>query len=203
MATSSINSLGQDQFLRLLTTQLQYQDPLKPLDSTDFIAQLAQFSQLEQSITSNASLGSLVDLFSNMNNYATAGLIGKDVQVEGSAITFSGTESVPLTYSLQGDATNVTLEVFDASGGRRSIALGPQGAGLQTVLWDGRDDNGTLLPAGNYNYLVSAQNNEGTSLAVTTYTQGPVNSISFDNGIALLDINGGQFPVSGLLKITN
>ncbi|WDT75332.1 MAG: hypothetical protein MPW16_18950 [Candidatus Manganitrophus sp.] len=86
----AIGQLGADTFLNLLSVQLQYQDPLQPMDSMQFVTQLAQFTQVEKSVNMDKTLGTLTQYMASMNNYNAAGLIGKDVQVEGEELSSAG-----------------------------------------------------------------------------------------------------------------
>ena len=202
--TQGVKTLGEDAFLLLLTTQLKYQDPLKPMDSTAFVTQLAQFSQLEQTTAMNKTLATSVQYMASLNNYGAAGLIGKSVQViGGSAPLVAGTPST-LTYRLGGDAKEVTLQISDEAGnGVRAINIGAQPAGVEEVTWDGRDNNGNTLPGGNYNYTIDAVDKDGAPVKADTYNSGTVTGVIYDNNVAYLTVNGQKIPASDVVKINN
>lgn len=194
--------LGKDSFLRLLTTQLQYQDPLNPLESTEFVSQLAQFSQLEQMTTVNDTLGSLVQSNNSLNNYAVTGLVGKKVQVVGGRIPHLEGTSSGLHYRLEGDSGRVLIQVTDAAGeALRLIEAGPQKKGVWNIAWDGRDQDGNLLPSGEYQYSVSAVDSSGGPVSSTTYTSGRVEGVTYNDEIPYLMVNGENIPASGLVSV--
>ncbi|MBI1822296.1 MAG: flagellar hook assembly protein FlgD [Nitrospirae bacterium] len=202
MDTTGLNSLGSNAFLRLLTTQLKYQDPLKPMDNTQFVSQLAQFSQLEQLSSINKSVTSSSDAITSMNNKSLANLIGKNVLAEGGTVALANGNSSSMAYELKGDAAKVEINISDSAGKVvRTMQMGPQVAGIQTLSWDGLSDAGTSLPQGGYTYSVSAKNVQGLPVSATTYTQGQVNGVIYDQGSAYLIINGEKVPASGLLQI--
>ncbi|MBI3803006.1 MAG: flagellar hook assembly protein FlgD [Nitrospirae bacterium] len=202
--TQAVNQLGADTFLRLLTAQLQFQDPLQPMDSTQFVTQLAQFSQVEKAVDMNKSIGTLTQYMASINNYSAAGLIGKNVQVEGSTIPVNGNTSPTLSYQLGGDAKQVLIQISDREGNVvRSLRAGAQPAGLQTVTWNGLDDQGNRLPSGEYTLNVAAVDGSGQPVQATTYTHGQVTGVTFENNIAYLMVNGARVPASGVLRIDN
>lgn len=201
--TQAINKLGADTFLKLLTAQLQFQDPLQPMESTQFVTQLAQFSQVEKSVDMNKSIGTLTQYMASLNNYSAAGLIGKNVQVEGSAFPLGETPPM-LTYQLEGDAKQVLIQVSNAAGDvLRTIRAGAQPAGIQSVTWNGLDEQGNRLPAGTYDFDIAAADGSGQPVKAVTYTHGQVTGVTFDNNIAYLMVNGARVPASGVLRIDN
>lgn len=203
MATHGIAALGGETFLRLLTTQLRFQNPLDPMSNTEFIAQLAQFSQLEQTNALNNKLERSVDYMASLNNYGAAGLIGKNVLVEGGGVTLAEGGTASLVYNLEEGAERVTLQIFDKfSKPVRTEFYGSQSAGVQSVTWDGRDDNGTPLPSGEYTYSVTASGADLSPVKATSYAQGEVTGVSLEDGIAYLLVNGQRIAASGVLQIT-
>ncbi|MFQ5779659.1 MAG: flagellar hook assembly protein FlgD [Nitrospiria bacterium] len=203
-ADDGVRSLGKDAFLRLLTTQLQYQDPLQPMESTEFVTQLAQFSQLEQMTTVNQTLGQLVQSNSSLNNYAVAGLVGREVQVVGGTVQHITETSSPLSYRLEGDAGRVIIQVSDAAGDVvRVIEAGPQKKGVWNLSWDGRNQDGNLLPSGGYQYAVAAVDSSGAPVKSTTYSSGRVNGVTYNNGVPYLTVNGENIPAAGLVSVIN
>jgi len=199
-----VKSLGKDSFLRLLTTQLQYQDPLSPMESTEFVTQLAQFSQLEQMTTVNQTLEQLVHSNSSLGNYAVAGMIGKEVQVVGGRIRHDEGIASTLSYRLEGDSGRVIIQVSDDVGKVvRMIEAGPQKMGVWDLSWDGRDKDGNILPGGEYSYTVAAVDPSGEPVGSTAYSSGRVDGVTYTGGVPGLTVNGRDFPVSGLVRIIN
>jgi len=198
------NIIGKDVFLRLLTTQLQYQDPLAPTGSTEFVAQLAQFTQLEQTANTNETLRSLLESNTSLNNYGAAGLLGKEVQVEGGRVTLSEGTSSELSYSLQGNANRVITQIIDAQGNIvRSIESGAQKNGAQRIAWDGRDRDGNLLPDGDYRFDVSATNLEGAPIRTETFSSGVVTGVVYENNQPYLIVGGNKVAASAVKAINN
>ena len=174
--------LGKNDFLNLLVTQLKNQDPLKPMDSSSFVAELAQFSQLEQSSNQSTLLGKVLDAQNSSLQYSLLPLIGRDVRVEGAIIPL-GTTPAPLDYNLNEDAVSVRASILNASNQTiRTLDLGSQSAGVQHVMWDGRDGNGTLMPPGTYTYSVAARNSQNQAVPITATSRLTVSGIRVVEG---------------------
>ena len=146
------SSMGKDAFLKLLVAQLKNQDPLKPQDSTQFVAELAQFSSLEQTMAINDRLDTLSLQSQGLANTETVSLVGKIATVRGNLVTSDGTGvGVPVSFGLSGDAADVTVTVRNQAGEVvRTIEIGAKNQGLVKVQWDGRNDGGVVQPAGSY-----------------------------------------------------
>ncbi len=143
------SELGQEAFLTLLVTQLQHQDPLDPQKNEEFVAQLAQFSSLEQLTTANGSLESLYVAMASMNNASMTQLLGQQVRAYGDTFSFNGEEPVPLTIDCSSELEGATLTVTDESGKIiYSEELGPLEAGETEVFWDGSTIAGDTAEAG-------------------------------------------------------
>lgn len=176
--------LGKEQFLMLLVAQIGHQDPLNPLDDKEFVAQLAQFSSLEQAVQMNERLAMLeVGQSAGLNTQVT-GLIGKQVTATGDKLELGAPgEAAPLALHLGAAASKVTAKIYDGSGKLvRTLELGSMGQGAQHASWDGRDDQGTPLPAGDYRVEYEASDLSGASVPVTAQVVGIVTGVSFDKG---------------------
>ena len=174
--------LGKNDFLNLLVAQLKNQDPLKPMDSSSFVAELAQFSQLEQSSNTNTLLQQGLDAQSANRQYSLLPLVGRDVSVAGAVIQL-GTTPATLNYSLGADAASVSLSILNASDQIvRAETLGKQGAGAQQVTWDGQDQNGTTMPPGIYTYAIKALDAQNQAVPVTTTSRLTVTGIRVEGG---------------------
>jgi flagellar basal-body rod modification protein FlgD len=173
-------SLGQEDFLKLLITQLENQDPLNPQDSTEFTAQLAQFSSLEQLTNINTALSNLQTIVFSQNNASITSLLGKSVLSYGNEIPVVSGQSADIKYDLAQDASLVTVDIYDSSDNLvRTISPGSQSAGRQTVTFDGLDSSGNPLASGTYYYKVSATTLEGNSISATSYSSsGTITGIS-------------------------
>jgi flagellar basal-body rod modification protein FlgD len=198
-ATGS-NELGKDQFLQILTAQLANQDPTAPMDSNAFVAQLAQFSALEQAQNTNDTLTQMLALQQTTgqtgNVSVAVAAVGKQASYNASQMTLSAGGSLGVTAILASPATNVTLEVDDANGNQvRSQQFGALAAGSNNLTWDGYNDAGVAQAPGNYTLTVSATDISGNPVSVTQQASGLVTGVTFQNGAAQLMINNNT-PVS-------
>jgi len=175
-------AMGQDEFLRLLVTQLKNQDPLKPVDNAAFVAELAQFSQLEQSVKQVALLEQSIQSQQIALQYSVLPLVGRQVQVDGAWLQL-GDGPAALTYATEQDAASVRITIHDGKGHAvRSLDLGPVGAGAHRVVWDGLDANGNPAPAGSYRYMVAARDASGNAVPVDTVSTLTVTGVWLENG---------------------
>lgn len=194
--------MGKDDFLRLLTVQLQYQDPLDPLKNTEFIAQMAQFSSLEQLQNMNQSLGQNLGIEAQLNtafqnNLATS-LIGKEVEIPTSEIEFNGSTASDLTYSLDGGARTARLRILDARGSLvRAFELdasSPYG----TITWDGQSEAGSEVPAGAYLVAIQAEDVSGNAVDGQTLKSVRVQAVRYGDGGARILADGREFALEEL-----
>jgi flagellar basal-body rod modification protein FlgD len=196
--------MGQDAFLKLLVAQISNQDPLKPMDDTAFVAQLAQFSALEQAVGTNERLELLAMQQQGINNTQVASLVGKNVTVKGDKVRLDGSSlTVPVNFTLGEEAKTVKVTITDAQGNAvRTMQLGPQQAGLVKVSWDGKDSNGMTKAPGTYSITVEAQTAGGAPVDVTQEVTGVLKSVSFSAGYPLLELDSGvTAPASELLRV--
>lgn len=201
--TGAAQQLGKNEFLKLLTAQLQNQDPLKPQDNSQFVAELAQFSNLEQTVGINDRLDALALQTQGLQNSNIVDMVGSKATVRGSMVTAAGSGApVPVRFTLDGDADKVSIAIADLNGKVvRRIDLGDRKNGLTNITWDGKSDAGLVQPAGTYTVAVTAKKGE-KSVSVTQETSGKVKSVSFDKGYPVLQLdNGVAVPVADLLRI--
>jgi len=181
-------TLGENDFLKLLTAQMQAQDPLNPMDSANFAAQLAQFSSVEQLTNINTQLTNMAASQASLQNTMASDLIGKNVTVTGNTVTLNGQAVMP--YTLPSDASAVSVSVYDATGALvKTAPLGQQAAGNNSYTWDGKDNNGNTLAAGQYKFAVQAVDGSGQAITATPLTSGTVTGISFNNNVTYLTID--------------
>jgi len=199
--------LGKDDFLKLLTVQLQHQDPLEPQDNTEMVAQLAQFSSLEQLENMNQNLASSLDLdlilTQVLNNTAAAGLIGKSVLAHGDALEIdSAGEDTTVNFDLAANAESLTVTIYDESGAVvRMIEETGMEAGRKSLEWDGKDSSGNDVSAGSYTFKVTAADGEGNSIGVSPLVMGSVDVVKFVNGEAVLVLDGVEVSISEIIEI--
>jgi len=197
-------NLGQKDFLKLLVAQLKNQDPLKPQDNTQFVAELAQFSSLEQSQGINDRLDQLTVQSRGQSNAQVLNMVGQRVTVKGSVVATDGNGTPGyIGFTLGGNATKTTVNISDSTGRQvRSIELGAVNAGSKNITWDGRDLAGNLQPKGSYNVTVTAKSSADATVPVDLQTADTVTGISFDQGYPVLHLkNGATAPVSDLLRV--
>ncbi len=200
--TQDNSVMGKDDFLSLLVAQLQHQDPLNPAESTEFTAQLAQFSSLEQLQNIDATLNGFEVYQSTLNNIQSSGFIGKTVTASGSLFEVNGGNPDPIRFDLANDADSVYIKVYDNAGGFvTDIQAGARPAGEQQVNWDGRDSNGQAAADGPYTFSVMAMNADGTVVGSTSYTTGLVTGVDYKTGATNLLINGHEVPISSVIRI--
>ena len=168
------------------------------------MAQLAQFSNLEQTMGINSRLDTLAAQNAGLANAQAVNLVGSIATVRGNLVTIDGTGTgSPVTFNLSGAATDTTVTIRNQNGEAvRTLQLGGRQAGLAQITWDGRSDAGDLEPAGTYQVTVTAKNELGAPVSVSQETTGAIAEVSFDKGYPVLELdNGVAVPVSDLLKV--
>ena len=191
-----------DQFLTLLTVQLKNQDPLSPMDSTQFTNQLVSFSGVEQQIKTNDNLSKLVSLTNASQTTLGLSYIGLNVDMEGSQFKYTS-GNAKMSYTLPSDAATNTLNIIDANGNTVYTHKGDAAKGKHEFVWDGKNNDGLPVAAGTYKFLVGAVDQEHKSITATTIVPGRVEGIQTaeDHSILLL-INDQQVPMSSISKAT-
>ena len=201
-------TMGKEDFLNLLVTQLRYQDPMSPEDPKDFVAQLAQFSSLEQQINANQyleKLGELLKTFTTSQDMAKGiALLGKTVTGSGSQISVTGGQASEASFQLPSDAQALVVGIFDGSGQQvRILNLGAQSAGTCSFAWDGKDSDGNKVADGTYSYQVAAQNKDGQALKVDNYFTGKVEEVYQDSQGIWVKVDGRQVLLSSIVAVEN
>lgn len=196
-------SMDRNAFLQLLVAQLSHQDPLQPMEGTEFVQQLSQFSLVEQAITQSNQLDVLSTQVRGLSNNEAVGLVGSAVTVRGHGVAYDGTNATTSNVTLAAPAARVTATLRDANGRVvRTMELGARGAGAVPVTWDGRDDHGQPAPRGTYTLSVSATTADGRAVDVTQDVTGTVTRVSFDHGYPELTLdNGASAPISDLVSV--
>lgn len=195
--------MGKEDFLTLLVAQLQNQDPLNPDDPTEFTAQLAQFSSLEQLYNLNESMAGLTTAQANSEKLAALSLIGKEVSYNGSKFTYDGTP-VSVGYQLDGAATSVTLSLQDADGKTVKTLQAADTeltAGNHFITWDGTDLDGNPVAAGTYKIVLQATaSGKDASVAAAPLISSEVIGVDLSTG--MLTTNAGEVLLNNLIKVT-
>ena len=184
-----------DTFLTLLTTQLKNQDPLSPMDSSQFTQQLVQFSQVEQSVNANQNLETLISLTKARAGSDAVNYLGKTVTItDGTAGLKSG--QALWGYSLASDSAGTRLVIADSKGHTVYAGAGATTSGLHAFTWDGKDNAGNVLPDGTYTLSVAAQTTDGTAVSTQVASQGVVDEVDLSGTEPMLKIGALLVPLS-------
>jgi flagellar basal-body rod modification protein FlgD len=185
-SASTKGELGRNQFLTLLVAQLKHQDPLNPMESTEFTAQLAQFSSLEQLFDINDNLEIIQGTEDSQRLENLLDYIGKEIKSSDSAITLNNGKAFGGSYTLE-ERGNTIISIFDTEGSEiRTIYRDDQEAGEHNIDFDGKDNYGYPVPDGYYSFSVQAFDNEGSSIEVSTGLSGLVTAVTYQGGIPYL-----------------
>jgi len=195
-------SIGQDEFLQLFLAQLNHQDPLNPLDSTEFSAQLAQFSSLEQLFNVNENLESLKGIESGGNRFQAIELIGKEIEAEGNIISLEENEMGYGSYTIEEDA-DCTVYIRDINGYTvREMSLGTLNAGPHSFNWDGRDNNGDILNEGFYAFEIEAMTASGEYTYTETRIKGQIDRVNMEGDEPLVYIGEMALSMSQIVDVS-
>jgi flagellar basal-body rod modification protein FlgD len=189
-------------FLTLLTTQLQNQNPLDPLDTNQFTQQLVEFAGVQQQLNTNDSLATLVSLQQTAQSTQALGFVGKTAVVSGS--TAALTDSTATWQLSVPTASTVNITIASSTGqnvfsGSYAVNAGNN----QPFTWNGQGSDGTQLPDGNYTLTATGKNASGATVAITTAVEGVVNSVDLTQSPPLLSIGGQTYTVSQIQSIVN
>ncbi len=166
---NAVEELGSEVFLRLLVTQLQSQDPTNPTQNEDFVAQLAQFTSLEQATNSTDLLQQLVDQRTELD---IVSLLGRDIVTEGDILTLDKDNEPVLSYVLEEDTRKIQVQILDKDGNivKNLDADQIQKSGSHDLIWDGLDNNGNRPPEGPYQYAIRALNEKDKEVELKTFS---------------------------------
>ena len=198
-SSSAFSSLtaNLDTFLTLLTTQLQNQDPLEPLDTEQFTQQLVQFAGVEQSIQTNANLETLIALQSSSDRSSALDLIGRAVTISSDAARHDG-DGAQWTYETPLAASAISLSIVDANNTVVATAVGSPGA--QSYVWDGKTNTGARAPDGVYRLSVTAVDASGNALSTQVQTQTTVSGAVFNDGLTQLETPAGLVSIDAVRR---
>jgi flagellar basal-body rod modification protein FlgD len=189
-------------FLTLLTTQLQNQNPLDPLDTNQFTQQLVQFAGVEQQLKTNDQLTSLVSLQQTAQSTQALGFVGKTAVVDGSTTNLVSS-AASWNLSVPTDS-NVNITIANSTGQNVFSGTYPVTAGdNQAFAWDGKGNDGTQWPDGKYTMTATALDASGNPIAVSTQIKGVVNSVDLTQQPPLLSINGQTYTVNQIKSISS
>jgi flagellar basal-body rod modification protein FlgD len=196
--------LGKDDFLHLLITQLQNQDPLNPTDHTEFTAQLAQFSSLEQLNNVNTNLEQLQNFQASTNNSQAVSLLGKEITTNGNYLKLADGGPVGCDVSLSRDAADVVVTVYDSTGGFvKTFESQNLAAGEHTLMWDGKDKDGNQAPDGSYTFEILAADANGDEIGAQTFFTGTVDKVTFINNTPFLISEGQKIALGDVIQVSS
>ena len=200
-AGNSRAQLGKDDFLQLLTVQLRYQDPLNPMENTEFVAQMAQFSSLEQlqnmNQTMERSQGADAELQAAFKNNLVTSLVGKAVEVPTQEVAYDG-ETTEVAYRLGPQARSASLQILDARGQMvRELELDTSQA-YNKVEWDGKSVSGDKVPKGAYLAVVTAAGPGGVPVEADMLKRVRVDAVRYAGSEARIWADGRELALSDL-----
>jgi flagellar basal-body rod modification protein FlgD len=195
-------------FLTLLTTQLQNQNPLDPLDTNQFTQQLVEFAGVQQQLNTNDSLATLVSLQQTAQSTQALGFVGKTAVVKGSTAALGGstaTSGSTAAWELSVPTTSTVNVTIASSNGQAAFtgSYNVTAGNNQPFVWDGKGTDGTQWPDGNYTLTATAKDANNNSVAISTQVVGVVNSVDLTQSPPLLSIGGQTYTVSQIQSIVN
>jgi len=187
-------------FMNLLVAQIQNQDPLSPMDNSEFTSQITQFTALEEMQAMNDKLDDNLMVGQSINNTGMLALVGKDVTVDGNMtwVTNSEPSENVIATDLPGRAT---IEVTDSLGHVVATYERDVQAGLTEVTWDGQLEDGSAAPDGQYTISVTVKNGEA-DIPFSTLMTGAVDGLRYENNVAVVTVGGQEFYVSDIYKVS-
>jgi flagellar basal-body rod modification protein FlgD len=199
----AVSALGSDVFLRLLVTQLQSQDPTNPVKNEDFVAQLAQFTTLEQTTSTNKLLEKLIDQDTQRTQLDLVNLIGRTVVSEGDTVSLGKDDEVTLAYALSGTASRVNIEVLGPNKEviRKLTSTTFETPGAHQVQWDGLSESGDRVPEGVYQFRVKAEDVNKQSVPNFTFARERVTNIVFGTESPVVVQSGKTLHTEDIISI--
>ncbi|MCP4157057.1 MAG: hypothetical protein GY757_55605 [bacterium] len=194
--------MGKDSFMQLLVAQMGNQNPMEPMENTEFIAQLAQFSALEQQQNIAAGIELLALTQQASTNSQMVNLIGKRVIVPGSSISLDGENGADLRYDLseQGAASEIIIKNSDGDI-VRTADLEEMAAGSNEYKFDGKDNDGNLLEAGSYTYSILTKGNGESPTGLTQYSNYLVDSVAFSGSQVMLKAGSATIDLGDVSEV--
>ena len=197
------SALGKDEFLKMLVAQLRYQDPLNPMEGTEFTAQLAQFSSLEQLTNVNDNLRYLQFYQASLNNAQAVNFIGKTVKASGDSVSVTGGVAEKIQFDLAGDASKAYVYVYDSGDNLvKTIECGALSAGGQSIEWDGTNDDGYGVSDGRYTFDVAATDVDGNTIDASKIIGAKITGVTFEEGTTYLVSGDVRIAMGDVIEVT-
>jgi flagellar basal-body rod modification protein FlgD len=193
-----------DTFLQLLTTQLQNQDPLDPMDTDSFTQELVEFASVEQQVNMNTNLQTLISMQQTTEATSALQLVGSTVTISGTSATLSNATSSAATWNLSTTSpATANLTITSSAGTTAYTGTMSLNAGSNTFSWNGKGNNGQTWPDGTYTLSVTATGANGQTVSVSTQVQGTVSGVNINANPPTLTVNGQSVPISQVQSISN
>jgi flagellar basal-body rod modification protein FlgD len=191
----------QSNFLRMLTVQLQNQDPMNPMESAEMTSQLAQLNMVDGIASMNKNLTSMMSQMQAADFLSQAGTVGKSALVEGSEMSYDGQSLMVMASNFASPVTDAVANIYDAAGNLvLKTEMGPQTSGIKHFYWDGIDSNGQQRAAGDYRIEVVGKDGEASKVA-QTYVASPVVAVGRSGtDIRLTLADGREIASSGVVQ---
>jgi flagellar basal-body rod modification protein FlgD len=189
-----------DTFLKLLTAQLQNQDPTNPTDSNEFTNQLVQFTQAEQQIKTNSKLDSLISSFTTSQFGTALSYVGNRIEANGNKLELNNGVG-DMSYTLAKTASSVKIAIYDSSGKAVRTMDGTASNGLNRVSWNGKDSSGNDVANGIYSYSVLARDTKGDTIKAETRTVGTVTAVDQGKDGVILGVGKASVKLADVLSV--
>lgn len=188
------STLGQDDFLKLLLTQMQNQDPANPMEDKEYMSQMAQFSSLEQLTQLNTSMSTMIDNNTQDQMVSAVSFIGKEVRAEGYNVSREGDKISKVFYGLGEPVANAFINIYDKNNNLvRTVQLGSKAEGTYEFEWDGKNWAGEDASDGVYTIAMAAEDADGSPVMVKTEVSGEVTGVVADGGQQYLHLKDGRY----------
>jgi len=198
----SRNEMGKDDFMKLMSAQLKYQDPISPVKNEQMAAQLAQFSSLEQMMNVNSNLEKMAAAAKPQENVLAASLIGKRIVSGSTNINYDKKTEPEIKFDLPRSASSVSVSIINGKGEViRDISMESLKEGAQSIKWNGKGENGLEVPVGSYSFRVSAIDEKKAPIEVKMSSSGVVTGVQFDGGKPMLIVDGQKLSLQSVDKI--
>jgi len=193
-----------NEFLQLLTTQLQNQDPLSPLDTNQFTQQLVEFASVQQQIDMNTNMQTLISLQQTTAATQALQLVGSNVTLTGNTANLSNATSNPAAWTLNASAPGTAaITITNSSGQTAFTGTTTLNAGTQSYSWNGLGNNKVKWPDGSYTIAVTGTGASGQAITVTSQVQGTVSAVNMSQTPPTLTVNGQNYPISSIQSVGN
>jgi flagellar basal-body rod modification protein FlgD len=193
-----------DTFLQLLTTQLQNQDPLDPLDTNQFTEQLVEFASVEQQVNMNTNLQTLISLQQTAEATSAMQFLGADVTINSNTGTLSNATGTPATWSFSSPSpASAAITISSSTGQVAYTGTTSLSAGTQSFTWNGQGNNGVTWPDGTYTLSITATGANGQPVTVSTQVQGVVTGINVSQNPPTVMVGGQSYPISAITSVNS